>query len=185
MIDPERVGLIGHSWGGYQTAFLSTTTDVFAACVAGAPLTNMMSMSMSIYWNSGQTDARIFHESQGRMDRPFWRDIDTYARNSAIFNLDTMQTPLLMAFGDEDGAVDWHQGVEFYNAARLAEKDFVLLVYPGENHSNAKEENQVDYHYRVLEWFGHYLKGDEAKPWITEGKSHLDRQKELEELKKK
>ena len=69
MIDPERVGLVGHSWGGYQTAFLSTQTDVFAACVAGAPLTNMMSMSMSIYWNSGQTDAWIFHESQGRMDK--------------------------------------------------------------------------------------------------------------------
>ena len=76
-IDPERVGLVGHSWGAYQTAFLVTHCDLFAAGVAGAPLTNMMSMSMSIYWNTGQTDAHIFHESQGRMDRPFCKDVET------------------------------------------------------------------------------------------------------------
>lgn len=185
MVDPKRVGLVGHSWGGYQTAFLSTQTDLFAALVAGAPLTNMMSMSMSIYWNSGQTDAWIFHESQGRMDRPFWKDVDTYMANSAIFNIENLNNPLLVAFGDEDGAVDWQQGVELYNAARLAQKPMVMLVYPGENHGLAKKPNQVDYHYRILEWFGHYLKGQEAPAWIVEGQSYLDRQKEIKAFKKK
>ena len=123
-------------------------------------------------------------ESQGRMDKPFWRDVDNYVRNSPIHGLDNLNTPLLMAFGDKDGAVDWGQGVQMYNAARWAGKeDVVMLVYPGENHSLAKEENQVDYHHRILEWFGHYLKGEEAKKWITEGKSFLDRQKELEAKK--
>lgn len=185
MVDPKRIGLVGHSWGGYQTAFLSTQTDLFAALVAGAPLTNMMSMSMSIYWNSGQTDAWIFHESQGRMDRPFWRDVDTYMANSAIFNIENLNKPLLVAFGDEDGAVDWQQGIEMYNAARLAQKPMVMLVYPGENHGLAKKPNQVDYHYRILEWFGHYLKGEEAPPWILEGQTYLDRQKEIKAFKKK
>ncbi len=185
MVDPKRIGLVGHSWGGYQTAFLSTQTDLFAALVAGAPLTNMMSMSMSIYWNSGQTDAWIFHESQGRMDRPFWKDVDTYMANSAIFNIENLNKPLLVAFGDEDGAVDWQQGIEMYNAARLAQKPMVMLVYPGENHGLAKKPNQVDYHYRILEWFGHYLKGEEAPPWILEGQTYLDRQKEVKAFKKK
>ena len=184
MVDPARVGLMGHSWGGYQTAFLSTQTELFAAHVAGAPLTNMMSMSMSIYWNSGQTDAWIFHESQGRMDRPFWRDVDTYIRNSAIFNVDDLKNPLLLAFGDEDGAVDWHQGIEMYNAARLAGRPLVMLVYPGENHSNAEKENQVDYHWRVREWFAHYLKGEPAPKWITEGRSLQEQQKEMEDHEK-
>ena len=169
---------------GYQTAFLSTQTDLFAALVAGAPLTNMMSMSMSIYWNSGQTDAWIFHESQGRMDQPFWKDVDTYMANSAIFNIENLNNPLLVAFGDEDGAVDWQQGVELYNAARLAQKPMVMLVYPGENHGLAKKPNQVDYHYRILEWFGHYLKGEEAPQWILEGQTYLDRQKEIKAFKK-
>ena len=179
------MGLVGHSWGAYQTAFIVTQTDVFAAGVAGAPLTNMMSMSMSIYWNTGRTDAWIFHESQGRMDQPFWKDADTYIKNSPIFNIENLNTPLLVAFGDKDGAVDWHQGIEMYNAARLAQKPFVMLVYPGENHGLRKKPNQVDYHHRVREWFDHHLKGTEPKEWITKGKSHLKRQQELDAFKKK
>ncbi len=116
-VDPKKVGLVGHSWGAYQTAFLVTQTDLFAAGAAGAPLTNMMSMSVSIYWNTGQTNAWIFHESQGRMDRPFWQDVNTYIKNSPVFQIDKLKTPLLVTFGDEDGAVDWNQGVELYNAA--------------------------------------------------------------------
>lgn len=180
MIDRDRIGLVGHSWGAYQTAFIVTQTELFAAGIAGAPLTNMMSMAVSVYWNSGQTNAWIFSQSQGRMNQPFWRNVDNYVRNSPIHGLDDLNTPLLMAFGDKDGAVDWGQGVQMYNAARWAGKDdVVMLVYPGENHSLGKEENMVDYHYRVLEWFGHYLKKHEAQKWITEGKSYLDRKEEL------
>ena len=184
-VDPKRVGLVGHSWGAYQTAFIVTRSKLFAAGIAGAPLTNMMSMSMAIYWNSGQTNAWIFHESQGRMDRPFWKDVETYVANSPIFGIDQLDTPLLVAFGDKDGAVDWHQGIELYNAARLANKQLVMLVYAGENHSLAKKPNQLDYHYRIIDWFGHYLKGNEASKWITEGTSYLERKKALEAKKKK
>ena len=182
-IDPKRVGLVGHSWGAYQTAFLVTHSDVFAAGIAGAPLTNMISMSMSVYWNSGQTDTWIFHESQGRMDKPFWRDLDTYIANSPIFGIEDLKTPLLVAFGDEDGAVDWQQGVEFYNAARLAQKPVVMLVYPGENHGLRKKPNRVDYHHRILEWFGHWLKEEPAQSWITEGQTWIDRNRELKAFK--
>jgi dipeptidyl aminopeptidase/acylaminoacyl peptidase len=185
MVDPGKVALIGHSWGAYQTAFTVTHSDVFAAGVAGAPLTNMMSMSMQIYWNSGDTNARIFSTSQGRMDKPFWRDVDNYIRNSPINGMDKLKTPLLVAFGDKDGAVDFSQGVELYNAARRAEKEnFVMLVYPGENHGLAREENMVDYHYRILEWLAHYLKSEKAPRWITEGQTYLERKAELESRKK-
>jgi dipeptidyl aminopeptidase/acylaminoacyl peptidase len=184
LVDAARIGLMGHSWGGYQTAFLVTQTDVFAAGVAGAPLTNMMSMSVSIYWNSGQADAHIFHESQGRMDQPFWKDVGTYMANSPVFNIDTMETPLLMTFGTEDGAVEYNQGVEMYNSARLAQKPLIMLSYPGENHGLANKANQVDYHYRIVEWFAHYLKGEPAAKWITDGMPWIERQKEIEKLKK-
>jgi dipeptidyl aminopeptidase/acylaminoacyl peptidase len=180
MIDPDRVGMVGHSWGAYQTAFMMTQTDIFAAGIAGAPLTDLISMYLSIYWNSGSTDARIFEISQGRMEVPPWEDLEVYMNNSALFNIESMNTPLLVAFGDEDGAVDWHQGIELYNAARRAGKDFVMLVYPGENHSLRQKPNQIDYHLRILQWFGHYLKGDEAEPWISDGVTLLDREKEVE-----
>ena len=88
---------------------------------------------------------------------------------------------MLMMFGDADGTVDWRQGVEFYNYARRAgKKDFVMLVYPGEDHGLRKKENQMDYQRRILQWLGHYLKGDEAPAWMTEGVSWLERKKELE-----
>ncbi len=179
-VDPERVGIIGHSWGGYQTTFAVTQTDRFAAGVAGAPLTNLMSMYLSFYWNTGGTDARIFEISQGRMEVPWWEDYESYRANSPVHHIERMNTPLLMAFGTEDGAVEFNQGVEFYNAARRAGKDFVLLVYEGENHSLRQEPNQLDYHRRTLEWFDHYLNGAEAPAWITEGVPFLEQQEKLE-----
>jgi dipeptidyl aminopeptidase/acylaminoacyl peptidase len=171
-VDPARVGITGHSWGGYQTTFLATVSDRFAAAVAGAPLTELYSMYLSIYWNTGSTDARIFEISQGRMEVPPWEDLDSYLANSPVHHIRNMQTPLLMAFGDKDGAVDWQQGIVMYNAARREDKDFVLLVYPGENHGLAKKPNQIDYHRRSLEWFGHYLKGEPAPDWMVRGVPH-------------
>lgn len=178
MIDRDRIGLVGHSWGAYQTAFIITQTDLFKAAVAGAPLTDLISMYLSIYWNTGGTDARIFEISQGRMEVPFWEDLDAYMRNSPLFNIQAMDTPLLVAFGDKDGAVDWHQGIELYNAARRAGKPLVMLVYEGENHSLVKKANQIDYHRRINQWFAHYLKDEPAPAWITDGVRYLDREKE-------
>jgi len=173
-VDPDGLGLIGHSWGGYQTTFFVTQSDLFAAAVAGAPLTNMFSMYLSIYWNSGGTDARIFEISQGRLEVPFWEDEEAYRRNSPVFHIENMSTPLLMAQGTEDGAVDFNQGVEFFNAARRADRDFVFIVYNDENHGFAKEPNRRDYHRRINEWFGHYLKGEPAPEWITTGVPYLE-----------
>jgi dipeptidyl aminopeptidase/acylaminoacyl peptidase len=177
MIDADRVGLVGHSWGGYETTFAVTQSDMFAAAVAGAPLTNLFSKYLSIYWNSGDTDARIFEIQQGRMQVPFWEDVESYTANSPVFHIEKMDTPLLMAFGTEDGAVGFNQGVEFYNAARRAEKDLVLLVYEGENHSLAQEPNQLDYHRRIIEWFGHFLKDDPAPAWISDGVPYLEQER--------
>lgn len=169
LADSAKIGLLGHSWGAYQTAFAVTQTDRFAAAVAGAPLTNLISMYLSVYWNTGGTDARIFEIQQGRMEVPPWEDLEAYIRNSPLFSVEQLDTPLLVAFGDRDGAVDWHQGIELYNAARRADKPLVMLVYEGENHSLAKEPNQLDYHRRILQWFGHYLKGEPAPAWVTTG----------------
>jgi dipeptidyl aminopeptidase/acylaminoacyl peptidase len=110
------------------------------------------------------------------MGVPPWEDFEAYLRNSPIHRVEQLRTPMLMMFGDADGTVDWHQGVEFYNHARRAGRDdFVMLVYPGEDHSLRKRENQVDYHRRILQWFGHYLKGEPAPDWITRGVTWLER----------
>jgi dipeptidyl aminopeptidase/acylaminoacyl peptidase len=175
-IDPERVGVMGHSWGGYEAAFFATHSDLFRAAIAGAPLTNLVSMYGMVYWNTGLPETSHYQWSQERMEVPLWEDPDAYLRNSTVMDFDHLDTPLLMAFGDEDGSVDWHQGIEAYNFARRLGKEFVLLVYRGENHSNRQRVNQVDYFHRQLEWFNHYLKGEPGPDWITRGVSWIDQE---------
>ena len=84
VVDPKRIGLQGHSWGGYQTAFTVTQTDLFAAAVAGAPLTNMVSMYSLIYKNSGGTNQAIFESSQGRFLGSYSDNWEAYVRNSPV-----------------------------------------------------------------------------------------------------
>lgn len=178
-IDEDAIGLIGHSWGGYQTTYFVTQDDLFASAVAGAPLTNLMSMYLSFYWNSGSTDARIFEISQGRMQVPWWEDYASYEANSPIHHIQNMETPLLMMFGTNDGAVEYNQGVEFYNAARRLGKQMVMLSYDGENHGLAREPNQLDYQRRIMQWFAHYLKGEPAPDWIQSGLSYIEQKDRL------
>jgi dipeptidyl aminopeptidase/acylaminoacyl peptidase len=177
VVDPKRVGMIGHSWGGFDTAFMATHTDTFAAAVAGAPITNLVSNYGSHHFSSGIAETDHIETGQQRMQVPLWEDVAAYTRNSAVFTVNTMTTPLLIEVGDSDGTVFWHQGVELYNAARRAKKDVVLLVYGGEDHGLRQKANQIDYHRRIHQWFGHYLKGEPAKPWITSGVSFLDKEK--------
>jgi dipeptidyl aminopeptidase/acylaminoacyl peptidase len=105
---------------------------------------------------------------------PFWTDLQAYIRNSSTLAIDKLNTPMLIFFGDKDGTVDFRQGVEMYNYARRAGKQLVMLVYADENHSATQKPNQIDYHRRILQWFGHYLKGEPAPDWITKGVSVIE-----------
>jgi dipeptidyl aminopeptidase/acylaminoacyl peptidase len=181
LVDPARVGLIGHSWGGYQAAYIPTQTNIFAASVAGAPITDFVSFPGTIHWNPGLPELEHWETGQGRMDVPPWEDFEAHVRNSATAFIDRLETPMLVEVGDADGVVEHHQGIEYYNfARRIGNPDFVLLLYPDEDHGLRQKQNQIDYHHRILQWFGHWLKGEEAPEWITHGVSWLDRKKALE-----
>ena len=180
MIDSKRVGAVGHSWGGFDAAFLAANTQgVFAAAVAGAPLTDLVSMYGDHHWGPGIAETDHIETGQERMEVPLWEDLPDYVTNSAIFTVHKMTVPLLLEEGDADGTVFWHQSVEMYNIARRAMKNVVFLVYNGEDHGLRQKKNQTDYQHRILAWFGHYLKGEPAERWITDGQSFLDRDAEV------
>jgi dienelactone hydrolase len=182
--DPRKVGVVGHSWGGFDASFLATHSDMFAAAVAGAPITDLVSNYGNHHWSSGIAETDHIETGQQRMEVPLWEDLPAYIRNSAVFNAQNMKTPLLIEVGDADGTVFWHQGVELYNIARRARKtNVILLNYAGEDHGLRKKPNQLDYHRRIVEWFGHYLKDEPAPAWITSGVSYLERERELKALK--
>jgi dipeptidyl aminopeptidase/acylaminoacyl peptidase len=180
LVDDRRIGLWGHSWGGYQTAFLVTQTNLFAAAVAGAPLTDMVSMYSSVYWNTGGANQAIFESSQGRFKGNFLDNYDAYIRNSPAFHANKVTTPLMLLHNDKDGAVDFNQGITYFNTLRQLEKKVVLLEYVGENHGLARPVNQRDYAVRMSEWFDHHLKGTPPADWITNGVPRLRMTEHLE-----
>jgi fermentation-respiration switch protein FrsA (DUF1100 family) len=173
VVDANKMGLHGHSWGGYQTSFLITQTNRFKAAAAGAPLTNMISMYDLIYWNSGSGNMSIFEASQGRFLGGPWENWDAYERNSPIYHVKNVKTPLLMLHNDKDGAVDFTQGIEYYNALRRLKKPVIMVQYLGENHGLGKLENRKDYAVRMLEFFDHHLKGLQAPAWMEKGVPRL------------
>jgi dipeptidyl aminopeptidase/acylaminoacyl peptidase len=183
VVDASKVGIVGHSWGGFDSVYLSTHTDVFAAAVAGAPITNLVSNYGNHHWSSGIAETDHIETGQQRMQVPIYEDLQAYIRNSAVYRAHTMKTPLLVMFGDNDGTVHWHQGVELYNIARRAGKRVVLLQYGGEDHGLRKKANQIDYHHRIFEWFDHFLNGAPAASWITSGERYIDRERDLQQRK--
>jgi dipeptidyl aminopeptidase/acylaminoacyl peptidase len=184
-VDAKRVGLIGHSWGGYQAGFVPTQTDIFAASVAGAGLTELISMNLAVTPAfGGMPENAHFEVSQERMKVAPWKAPDSYIRNSSVMNIEKLNTPIMFEVGDNDENVNWFQGIAYYNAARRAAKPFVLLVYAKEGHGLSEDKNRIDYQQRILKWFGHYLKEEPAEDWMTEGISYAEQQRRLESKSK-
>jgi dipeptidyl aminopeptidase/acylaminoacyl peptidase len=169
IVDPAKVGLWGHSWGGYQTAFLVTQTNIFKAAVAGAALTDMVSMYNSVHWFSGLSNQAIFATSQARFTGNVAENTEAYIRNSPVFHAHKVQTPLMLLHNDKDGSVDFNQGITYFNALRQLGKDVIMLSYVGEDHNLVRPVNQRDYATRMAEWFDHYLVGKPAPEWMKNG----------------
>jgi dienelactone hydrolase len=168
-VDAARIGVMGHSWGGFDAMYLATHSKLFAAAVSGAGISNLVSNYGNHHWSSGIAETDHIETGQQRMVVPLYDDLPAYIRNSAVFGASTMTTPLLLMTGDNDGTVYWHQSVELYNIARRAKRNVVMLVYNGEDHGLRVRKNQVDYHRRIRAWFDHYLKGASPEKWITDG----------------
>jgi dienelactone hydrolase len=169
VVDAAKVGVMGHSWGGFDAMYLATHSNIFAAAVSGAGIANLISNYGNGHWSSGIAETDHIETGQQRMVVPLYEDLQAYIRNSAVFGIPTMTTPLLLEAGDQDGTVFWHQSVELYNIARRAKKNVVMLVYNGEDHGLRVKKNQIDYHRRIGQWFAHYLKGEPAPDWIKSG----------------
>ena len=167
--DPKHIGIQGHSWGGYETSYILTQTDMFAAVVTGAPPTDLISFYDETYPGTGTLQQGIVEVGQVRMGTNPWDNKELFEGQSALYNVRNIKTPFLILHGTADNAVDWHQGLELYGAARRWGKQVILLSYPGEPHHLARKENQKDFQRRMKQFFDHYLKGTPAPKWMTDG----------------
>jgi dipeptidyl aminopeptidase/acylaminoacyl peptidase len=167
--DPDRIALHGHSWSGYQTAFMVTQTDIFRTAIAGAPVSNMTSAYTGIRLGSGLARMFQYEAGQSRLSGSLWEARNEYIDNSPTFFADRINTPLLILHGDVDDAVPWEQSIELYLALRRLGKEAVFLQYRDEPHHPQTYANKLDWAMRMKEWVDHYLKDAPAPAWITEG----------------
>ena len=168
-INPKAIGIQGHSWGGYQIAYMVTQTNIFAAAEAGAPVSNMTSAYGGIRWGSGMVRQFQYERTQSRQGDSLWNVPFRYIENSPIFWADKVQTPLMMIHNDEDGAVPWYQGIEYIMALRRLGKEAYMFNYNGEQHGLRKRVNQEHWTKCMQEFFDHHLKGAPAPKWMTDG----------------
>jgi len=168
-IDPKSIGIQGHSWGGYQIAYMITQTNIFAAVEAGAPVSNMTSAYGGIRWSSGMVRQFQYERTQSRQGASLWEVPMRYIENSPLFWADKVQTPIMMMHNDEDGAVPWYQGIEYIMALRRLGKEAYMFNYNGEAHGLRKRVNQKDWTRRMAEFFDHHLKGTPAPDWMKKG----------------
>jgi len=171
--DTAAIGLHGHSWSGYQTAFVITETDLFKCAIAGAPVSNMTSAYSGIRWGSGLARQFQYEMTQSRIGGSLVEMVDNYIENSPVFYADKINTPLLLMFGDVDEAVPWYQGIELYLALRRHNKDGIFLQYRDEPHHLKKYPNKLDYAKRMKEYFDYHLKGAKPADWIINGVLYL------------
>ena len=168
-VDAAHIGLQGQSWGGYQVAYLITQTPMYAAAWAGAPVVNMTSAYGGIRWESGMSRQFQYERTQSRIGGTLWEKPEVYLRNSPLFSLPNVQTPVVIMANDADGAVPWYQGIEMFTDLRRLGKPVWLLQYNGEAHNLVKRENRRDISIRELQFFDHYLKGAPAPVWLERG----------------
>ena len=168
-VDPEKIGLTGHSFGGYESSFIITQTDVFSAAVSGAGISDIVRWYFSIGKDIKAPEAWRFESQLFRMGKTFYQDKDSYFRNSPILHAANITTPLLQWTGKEDPTVSWDQSIAFYIALRRLQKKHMLLVYPDEPHVVFNRNNQKDLTLRTQQWFDHYLKKELPATWISTG----------------
>ncbi|MEA3499597.1 MAG: prolyl oligopeptidase family serine peptidase [Candidatus Marinimicrobia bacterium] len=180
-INKDKIGIQGQSWGGYQVAYLVTKTNMFAAAMAGAPVSNMTSAYGGIRWGSGLSRMMQYEKGQSRIGGTLWEKPLLYLENSPLFQADDISTPLLIMHNTNDGAVPWYQGIEFFVALRRLQKPVWMLSYNDDSH-NLKSENwgnRVDLSIRMRQFFDHYLKDEPAPVWLEKGIPAIDKGKEL------
>ncbi|MBS1621451.1 MAG: S9 family peptidase [Bacteroidetes bacterium] len=178
LADPKNIAIQGHSWGGYQVAYLITATNMFKAAWSGAPVVNMTSAYGGIRWESGVVREFQYEKGQSRIGGNLWDKYNLYIENSPLFHLKNVTTPLVMMANDNDGAVPWYQGIEMFTAMRRLGKKVWMFNYNGQGHGLTERKDKLDYQIRMQQFFDWILKGDSPARWITEGVPAVKKGKE-------
>jgi len=173
-VDPQRLGIAGHSWAAYQINYMITQTHRFRAVEAGAAVDDMISAYSGIRLESGVVREGQYERGQSRIGFTPWERPDLYLENSGLFHIKNITTPYLTVHNDLDGAVPQFQGIEFITAMRRLGKEAYMFAFDGEEHGLRDREHQKYWTVHLDEWFDHWLKGAPRPAWMN-GVDYLHR----------
>jgi dipeptidyl aminopeptidase/acylaminoacyl peptidase len=177
IVDEKAIGIQGHSWGGYQIAYMVTQTKRFRAAAAGAPVVNMISAYDGIRWGTGLPRQFQYERTQSRIGGSIWQFPTRFIENSPIFWMDKVETPVMILQNDGDDAVPWYQGIEFFLSLRRLGKPAWMFNYNGQPHGLRNRADQKDYTIRLQQYFDHFLKGAPAPAWMEKGVPYIERER--------
>ena len=175
-IDKERIGLIGHSFGGYETNYIATRSDRFATFVSGSAHCDIVWDSHSFNYGFHIPDYVRIEANQYKLGVPFSADKELYFKNNPIYHAEKVNAPVLLWTGTEDRNVTPDHTMAFYNALCRNEKDVIALFYKNEGHVLLQKQTQDDLIYKILDWFNYFLKDNVECEWISKGMSKKDAQ---------
>lgn len=164
-IDFGRLGLVGHSHGGYEANFIATQSRMFAAYVGGAGNSDLVRSYHSFNYDFISPFYWQFEEQQYRLFKSFAEDKNLYIDNSPVYHAEKVTHPILLWTGTNDQNIYWEQTMEYYLALRRNNKKVIALFYDKEGHSFSKKQNREDLFLRISDWFDYHLKGI-RKDWI-------------------
>lgn len=169
LIDQRRIGLIGHSFGGYETSYIAARSGRFAAYVSGSGHNDLIWACHAFNYNFFSPDHVRIEANNYKLGKPFSADKGLYFKNNPLYHAEKVNAPVLLWSGLEDQNVTSDHTMAFYNALRKNNKNVIALFYKGEGHGLQQKPAQFDLTSRILDWFGYFLKDETGIEWIGKG----------------
>lgn len=168
-IDKDRLGLQGHSFGGFETNYIVTHSTMFAAAQSSAGISNCISGYGSLGFGQ-QSLTGLFEMGQLNLQTTPWDRPDIYIENSPIYHVHKVTTPLLLMHNKDDGSVPFTQSVELFIALRRLKKSVWLIQYDDQGHTlDGNSASAIDFTIRQQQFFDFYLKNANAPFWLKQG----------------
>ncbi|WP_292009194.1 prolyl oligopeptidase family serine peptidase [Chryseobacterium sp.] len=171
-INPQKIGITGISFGGYETGLILGRTDIFKTAVMGVMIADLPSHAMSFSKLVGGPDYYRTERNQTQMGKSLFEDYDAYLKSSPLYYAKEVKSPVLIWTGMEDDNVNPMQSAMYYLGLKRLKKPAILLRYPKEGHAISSPKNRQDLGLKTFQWFEHFLRDQPTADWMKPIVSH-------------
>ena len=158
-VNEQKIGCIGASYGGFMTQYLQTKTDIFAAAISHAGISDHSSYWGEGYWGYSYSEVSMAGSYP-------WKDQELYVNRSPLFNADKIHTPLLFLHGDKDMNVPVGESIQMYTALKLLGRETAMVLVSGQDHHIVDYTKRIQWEHTIYAWFAKWLQ-DDATWWNT------------------